>query len=172
MRYWVLTGILVLAFLLQSVVSAYLAIQGITPNFLLVVVVSYGLLFGWPVGLGAGVLGGLLLDLTAGRFIGLHVLSLGVVGLAAGLTEERVFKDNLLLAPVSGLAGSIASQLIIWLCLWLYGWQVPLLPTLRTTIFPSALYDMILAIVIYGQIYRHYLYLRPDPRGTIVLRRR
>ncbi|HEY3368166.1 MAG TPA: rod shape-determining protein MreD [Symbiobacteriaceae bacterium] len=171
MRYWVLTGIVVLAFLLQSVVSHYVAIQGIAPNFLLVIILTYGLLFGWPIGLGAGVLGGLLLDLTAGRFIGLHVLSLASVGLVAGLVEERVFKDNFLLAPVSGLVGSIASQLIVLVCLWLYGWQVPLWQTLRSTVFPAALYDMMLAILIYGRIYRYYLYLKPDPRGTIVLRR-
>jgi rod shape-determining protein MreD len=170
-RYTVLAGILVLAYLLQSVVSSYMAIGGITPDFLLVLVVSYGLLFGWEVGLGAGVLGGLLLDLTTGRFIGLHVLSLGVAGLAAGLVEDKVFKDNLLLAPTSGLVSSVISQTIVLFCLWLYGWQVPLVSALRQTILPAALYDMVLAILVYGQIYKYYLYLKPDPRGTIVIRR-
>jgi rod shape-determining protein MreD len=170
-RYTVLTGILVLAYLLQSVVSSYLAIGGITPDFLLVVVVTYGLLFGWEVGLSAGVFGGLLIDLTAGRFIGLHVLSLGVVGVFAGLAEDKIFKDNMLLAPVGGFMGSVASQTIVVFCLWLFGWRVPVLGALRTTILPAALYDMFLAALLYGRIYRYYLYLRPDPRGTIVIRR-
>ncbi|HLN61283.1 MAG TPA: rod shape-determining protein MreD [Symbiobacteriaceae bacterium] len=171
MRYWVLTGVLILAFLLQSVVSSYLAIGGITPDFLLAVVVTYGLLFGWEVGLVGGVVGGLLIDLIAGRFIGLHVLSYGLVGLVAGLAEARVFKDNILLAPVGGLAGSIVSQTITVLCFWLYGLEVAPLGVLRSTILPAALYDMILTILVYGRIYRYYLYLRPDPRGTIVIRR-
>lgn len=166
-----LAGLVVLAFLLQSVVSVYLALGGITPDFLLVVVVTFGLLFGWEVGLGAGVLGGLLIDLTAGRFIGLHVLSLGTVGLVAGLVEEKVFKDNVLLAPTGGLVGSIVSYTIIPACLWLYGWQVPFLESFRTNILPAALYNMVLAGLVYGRIYKYYLYLRPDPRGTIVLRR-
>ncbi|HWI65316.1 MAG TPA: rod shape-determining protein MreD [Symbiobacteriaceae bacterium] len=171
MRYWVLTGILVVAFLLQSVVSSYLSIGGITPDFLLAVVVTYGLLFGWEVGLAGGVIGGLLIDLIAARFIGLHVLSYGVVGLVSGLLEGRVFKDNLLLAPSGGLVGSVASQMIIVFCFWLYGLEVAPLGALRSTLLPAALYDMVLTVLIYSRIYRYYLYLRPDPRGTIVIRR-
>lgn len=171
MRYWVLTGILVLAFLLQSVVSSYLAIKGITPDFLLAVVVTYGLLFGWEVGLAGGVIGGLLIDLIAGRYIGMHVLSYGVVGLVSGIMEVRVFKENLLLAPVGGLIGSAASQMIVVFCFWLYGLEVAPLGALRSTLLPAALYDMVLTILVYGRIYKYYLYLRPDPRGTIVIRR-
>lgn len=172
MKYWVLTGFLVVAYLLQqSVAPTYLAFNGITPDILLVLVVSYGLLFGWEVGLAAGVIGGLLTDLTAGRFIGLHILSLGLVGLIAGLVEEKVFKDNFLLAPIGGFLGSVVSQTVVMGCLWFYGWQVSFAGSLRTTILPGAVYDMLLAILVYGRIYKYYLYLRPDPRGTIVLRR-
>jgi len=170
-RYWVLTGILVIAFLLQSVVSNYLSIGGITPDFLLVVVVTYGLLFGWEVGLIAGVIGGLLIDLTAGRFIGLHVLSLGLVGLMAGMIEGRVFKDNILLAPLGGLLGSMTGQMLVLVVLWVFGWEIAPLSAIRTIVLPAALYDMVLALLVYGRIYKYYLYLRPDPRGTIVLRR-
>jgi len=172
LRYWVLTALLTLAFLIQSVVSHYLAIFGVTPDLLQVVVVSYGLLFGWEVGIGAGVLGGLLLDLTAGRFIGLHVLSLGAVGLVAGLVEEKVFKDNVLLGPTAGFVGSLLNQIIILLCLTFFGWRVPLVESFRYMILPEALYDMVLATLVYSQLYKYYRYLRPDPRGTIVLRRR
>jgi rod shape-determining protein MreD len=171
-KYWVLIGLVVIAFLLQqSVAPSYLAIGGITPNFLLVMVVTYGLLFGWEIGIAAAVLAGLLMDLTAGRFVGLHVLSLGFVGLLAGLVEEKVFKDNLLLAPLGGFVGSVISQTVVIVCLWFYGWQVNVVGSLRSTILPGALYDMVLAFFIYGRIFKYYLYLRPNPRGTINLRR-
>lgn len=171
MRYWVLTGVVVVAFLLQSVVSTYAAISGITPDFLLVVIVAFGLLFGWQVGLGAGVLAGLLVDLIAGRFIGIHVLSLGLVGLLAGMAEEKVFKENILLAPTAGLVGSVVNQLVVMACLWMFGWQIPFAETLRATVLPAALYDMVVSVAVYHLIYRYYRYLRPDPRGTISIRR-
>jgi rod shape-determining protein MreD len=167
-----LTGILLLAYLIQSVVAVYLSVGNITPDIVLIVVLSYGLLFGWEVGLIAGVLGGLLVDLTFSRYIGLHLLTLGLVGFVAGLVEEKVFKDNLLLAPIAGFLGSLASHSILMMVLALYGWKFNVAESLRYTIVPSALYDMTIAVVVYGQIYKYYLYLRPDPRGTIVLRRR
>jgi rod shape-determining protein MreD len=167
----VLTGLLILAFLMQSVVSTYLSISGITPDFLLAIVVSYGLLFGWEVGLAGGVIGGLLIDLIAGRYIGLHVLAYGTVGVVAGLVEGRVFKDNILLAPIGGFTGSIVSQVIIVFCFWFFGLELSPLGVLRLTMLPAALYDMVLTILVYGRIYKYYLYLRPDPRGTIVIRR-
>lgn len=171
MRYWWLTLILVVAYLLQSVVSNYLSLGGVTPDFLLAFVATYGLLFGWNIGLGAGVLGGLLLDLSAGRFIGVHVLSLGVVGLVTGLVETRIFKENVFLAPTGGFIGSVINQVIVMACLWLFGWQVSLFESLRSTILPAAVYDMVLTMLVYGRVYKYYRYLRPDPRGTIVLRR-
>jgi len=171
-RYWFLTGILMVTFLLQSVVAAYLSIGGIVPDLLLMLVVSYGLLFGWQVGLGGGILSGLLMDLSTGRFIGAHVLAMGTVGLVAGLVEQKVFKDNILLAPAAGFAGSVGGQTIILTCLAIYGWRLSPIEALRTTVLPEALYDMAISVLIYGQLYKYHLYLKPDPRGTIVLRRR
>ncbi|HEY8347252.1 MAG TPA: rod shape-determining protein MreD [Symbiobacteriaceae bacterium] len=171
MRYWGLTAIVVVSYLLQSVVAAHLSIGQVAPDFILVVVVCYGLLFGWEVGLGAGVVGGLLVDLTTGRFIGLHVLSLGLVGLAVGQLEDKVFKDNYLMAPVAGFAGSILNQAVQLICQLLYGWEVPA-RVLRSTVLPAAVYAMVLTLIVYRQLYRYYLYLKPDPRGTIELRRR
>lgn len=171
MRYWVLTALLVLAFLLQSVLSSHLAIAGVAPDLVLVVVLTFGLLFGWEVGLGAGVLGGLLIDMNAGRIIGLHVLSLGTVGLAIGLAEGRVFKDNLLLAPLAGFVGTAISKSIAMICLWLLGWYVTPAETFRSAILPGALYNMVLATLVYNRVYKYYQYLRPDPRGTIIVRR-
>lgn len=172
MRYWVLAGLLILGYLLQSVVAIYLAIGGVIPDLLLALVVTYGLLFGPEIGLGAGILAGLLTDLTASRFIGLHILALGAVGLGAGVVEEKVFKDNLLLAPTAGFIASAVKQSITLGALMLFGWRFAPMETLRQTILPAALYDMVVTWIVYGQIYKYYLYLRPDPRGTIVLRRR
>jgi rod shape-determining protein MreD len=171
-RYWAVTGILLLAFLLQSVVSNYLAIQGIAPNFLVATAATYGLLFGWEVGLAGGMAGGLLLDLMSGNLVGLHVLSYGVVGLLAGLVEPRVFKENMLLGPVAGLVLSIVSQTIEVTCRWLFGAAVSPWDSLRFTLLPAALYDMVITALVYSRIYKHYQYLKPDPRGTIVLWRR
>lgn len=171
MRYYVLAGVLLLAFLVQSVLGGFLAIRGIAPNVVLVVVVVYGLLFGWEMGIAAGVLGGLLLDLTTSQLIGSHVLALAAVGLMVGLVEEGVFKDNLLLPLIGGFLGSLVGQIVLVGCIWLFRRSFPL-GDLRAALLPTALYDVILCVLVYTRIYKYYRYLRPDPRGTIILRRR
>lgn len=171
MRYWILALIGLVGFLIQSVLGAYLSIGGATPGPLLVIAATLGLLFGWRIGLGTGVIGGLLLDLTAGRLIGLNLLSLGVVGLLVGFLEEKIFKENWLLAGLVGLAGSILAHIINYLCLAVLGWRVDPVQTLVGAVLPSALYNSVLTMLVYSQVYRYYQYLRPNPRGTIVLRR-
>lgn len=171
MRYWGLTGILLVSYLLQSVVASYLTIGQASPDFVLVVVVCYGLLFGWEIGLGAGAIGGLLVDLTVGRFVGSHILSLGLVGLVAGHLEDKVFKDNFLTASVAGFAGSLLNQGVQLACQLLYGWEVPA-QVLSSMVLPQAVYATVLTLIGYRLLYRYYMYLKPDPRGTVELRRR
>lgn len=171
MRYGILAAIGLIGFLVESVLGAYLSIGGAMPSPLLQITVTLGMLFGWRIGLGTGLIGGLLLDLTAGRLIGLHLLSMGAVGLLVGLLEEKVFKENWLLAGVVGLGGSVLTHLLNYICLAALGWRFEPIPTLLQSVLPSALYDGLLTMLIYSQVYRYYQYLRPNPRGTIVLRR-
>lgn len=171
MRYGVLAAIGMVGFLIQSVLGSYLSIGGAIPSPLLEITVALGLLFGWRIGLGTGLIGGLLLDLTAGRLIGLHLLSLGVVGLLVGLLEEKIFKENWFLAGLAGFGGSILAHCLNYLCLAVLGWRVDFVQTFVGAILPSALYNALLTMLVYSQIYRYYQYLRPNPRGTIVLRR-
>lgn len=165
-----LAGLLLTAFLVQSVLGPFLAIGGVTPNVVLVMVIVFGLLFGWEVGMGAGIVGGLLIDLTIGLVIGSHLLALGLVGLVVGQVEERVFKDNLFLAALGGAVGSLVGQVVSMLCIALFRRSFALFE-LWDTVLPAALYDIVLCVLIYGWVYKYYRYLRPDPRGTIVLRR-
>lgn len=171
MRYWALFFIGLVSYLIQSVLGGYLAVGGAIPSPVLTVAITFGLLFGWQMGLGAGMIGGLLLDLTAGRFIGLHLLSIGLIGLLVGLLEDKIFKDNWLMAGVAGLLGSILAEGLNYACLAVLGWRVDPVQTLVGGILPSAVYNGLLTILVYTQVYRYYQYLKPNPRGTIVIRR-
>lgn len=172
MRYWALLGILGLAFLLQTTMAGFLAIRGVQPDLALATVVSLGLLFGPEVGLLGGALVGLLLDVVFGRFVGLHLLTRGGVGLLIGLAEQRVFKESLLLPLMAGFVSSLLSEGATMLILAFFGWRMPVFEQLRTAVLPGALYNAVITLLIYTRIYKHYRYLRPDPRGAIHFIRR
>lgn len=171
MRYWVLTLITLVAYLVESVLGPFLAIGGVAPNVVFVVAVSCGLLFGWPVGLGVGFGGGLLIDLTIGQLIGSHALAGSLVGFIAGLVEERVFKDNLLLPLIGGVVGSVVGQAVVVASLLVFGRHVSL-AGFSGQLLRSVAYDTVLCALVYWRIFRMYGFIRPDPRGVIVLRRR
>ena len=165
MRYWAVMVLVVAAFALQITVSNHLSIAGVAPDLLLVLTLSFGLLFGWEVGAGVGLAGGLLLDLAFGRYVGLHGLALGVTGLLVGLMESTVVKDNLFLPTVAGVLGNLMARTITLVVLLFM--QKPVLLAFRSDILISTAYNAVLCAIIYPWLYRHFDYLHPTPRSAV-----
>lgn len=173
MRYWSLLAILGLAFLAQTTFAGFLAIGGVAPNLLQAVVVTFGLLFGPEVGAASGALAGILRDVAFGKYIGLSVISLGLVGWLAGLAERRVFKDNLFLPILAGFLATLIAESINLAVVYFFEPALVAGVSPQETILPSGLYTTVATFLIYSRILRSYRYLRPDPRGAIrFLRRR
>lgn len=162
MRYWAVVALVLAAFLVQTTVGSYLAVAGVAPDVLLVLTVSFGLLYGWQVGGGVGLAGGLLLDLAFGRYIGLHGLALGLTGLLAGLVEASVVKDNPFLPFMGGVLGNLITRIALLGTLLLLG--RPVLSNFRTDLLVSTIYNAVLCTVVYPWFYRHYNDLHPNPR--------
>jgi len=166
MRYWAVTALVLVALVLQTTAGNYLAIAGVAPDVLLALTLSFGLLFGWQVGAGTGLAAGLLLDLTFGRFVGLHGLSLGLTGLLVGLGESSVVKDNPFLPAVAGALGNLFVRGVLLGVLLML--QKPGLVPVRSELVISTLYNAALCALIYPLLYRRYDYLHPDPRTVVI----
>jgi len=147
------------AALLQAGLAPYLAIGGVVPNFLLVVVVTLALVEGPAAGASAGFAAGLIFELLGSGPVGPMVLVLTVTGYMAGLLHENMFAEGWLL-PLTVLAiASIASTLAYGLMLDLLGAGGPFVLTFFTKILPEALYDTALGLLIYPWLAR---FLRQD----------
>lgn len=171
MRFWLLAALPLVAAVWQTALAPFAQLGTLAPGLIVPVVVALGLLFGWPWGLGSGAFAGLALDLFLGRFIGLHALAYSLVGLVCGWAEPRIYKENGLLPWVTGMLASLLAESVILLGLLSLGrplnWQALLLGH----VLPGALLSGLLATAIYLTLWRYYTYFRPDPRGTVVLRR-
>ena len=85
------------ALVLQASVFSHLAVQGVVPDLVLLVVVAAGLAYGSELGLVLGFGAGLLLDLAppADHYAGRWALALLVVGYVAGrLAARRVARGS------------------------------------------------------------------------------
>jgi rod shape-determining protein MreD len=147
------------AALLQVGLAPYIAIAGVVPDVLLLVVVTLALVEGPVAGASAGFAAGLIFDLLGSGPVGPMVLVLTVIGYMAGLLHENMFAEGWLL-PLTVLAiASLASALAYGLFLDLLGAGGPLVLTFFTKMFPEALYDTALALLVYPWLAR---FLRQD----------
>ena len=96
------------ALVLQSVFAPLFFGSG-RLDLLLLIVVSTGLLYGKEAGIGVGILAGLLQDLAVGNILGLNLIMKMLIGFLAGMIEQKVFKDHILL-PILGALTAVILQ--------------------------------------------------------------
>ncbi|MGE5587453.1 MAG: rod shape-determining protein MreD [Clostridia bacterium] len=144
--------------LLEMTVAPHVAIQGVKPDLVLVLVVLVGMFSGWKdaaiIGLGTG----FVEDACSGQFLGLFMLTRTVVGVAAGLSYARVFQDRVIVPIVLVVLGGVAGGVLH--CFLLSSFGVPLtlsLSTLRTVVgqalYSGALVPVMLKVVTRLDVY-------------------
>ena len=100
--------LIVLTLVFQATLVPMIAIKGIRPDLLLIIVVSSALLLGQDQGIGMGFFAGLLQDLASGIF-GINILSKIATGYLAGSMERKVFKEKALLPLISVIVATISA---------------------------------------------------------------
>ncbi|MGH2348169.1 MAG: rod shape-determining protein MreD [bacterium] len=106
-------GIFLAAALIQSAWLVRLQVWGAVFDPLLPLVIGIGIFSGSEAGAVAGVSAGLLVDLLGGATLGLHGLSLMVVGFAAGLFERSIYLEDPLLPAVATFAATVAGETLV-----------------------------------------------------------
>lgn len=156
-------GSLIVALLLQAGLAPYLTIGGVTPNFLLLVVVTLALTSGPTAGTSAGFAAGLLFDLLGTGPVGPMALVLAVTGFLAGMLHEQMFAEGWLLPLTVLFFAAFAAELAYGLMLMLLGTDMSFGRALITKMLPGAVYNTALALLVYPWLAR---FLRPDSQMT------
>lgn len=147
-------GAVLVAALLQAGLAPYLAVGGVVPNFLLLVVVTLALVEGPTAGCSAGFACGLIFDLLGTGPVGPMVLVLAVSGYLAGLLHENLFAEGWLL-PITVLgAAALGSEIAYGIILGLIGAGGPFASTFLTKMLPAAAYNTSLALFVYPWLAR------------------
>jgi len=111
MRQLILSIAVILGVVIQATWLGSLHLPGhVTPDLILIMTISYGLLKGSDDGLVFGLCAGLFLDLIAGGLIGIKTISKLAAGFAAGFMEKNIFKDNLLVPIIAVFIGTIVFE--------------------------------------------------------------
>jgi rod shape-determining protein MreD len=146
---WKLFGLIIIPLTLQTSVFPQISYLGVVPNLLLLLTICYGLLQGIKPGVYFGLIAGFCLDLAAGGILGINILLLGLLGLAAGYLERVVFKGNILVPLLSALAGTLFYEFFGAALQSSFGWRMEFWSFLVSTVLPLCLYHLVLVGPVY-----------------------
>ena len=147
-------GTVIAAAFIQAALAPYLAIGGVVPNIMLLIVVTLALVEGPVAGCAVGFASGLIFDLLGSGPVGPMILVLTVTGYLAGLLHANLFAEGWLL-PITVLAvAALGAELAYGLITDLLGAGGPFLVTFATKMLPGAVYNTALALLVYPWLAR------------------
>lgn len=107
--------LLILAFLMDVTVGTRLSIRGVEPDITMAALVPTALAVRAVLGAWLGLLAGVLNASFVSLAFGSYVVSRCLTGWLAGLLEERVFRDNLLVTVTAGFLAALLADSVLFL---------------------------------------------------------
>jgi rod shape-determining protein MreD len=149
------TGALLGAVLLQVAIAPRIAVFGVVPDLLLLVVITLALVEGPTAGAVVGFAAGLLTDLVATGPIGPSALVLSLVGYFAGSLSASLFAEGWWLPVIVVSVATLVAGTAYMLMLVLLGQDLgPLGAVFLSKVLPGAVYDTVLAVLVYPWLAR------------------
>lgn len=153
----VLAFTILLSFLLQCTVLHIFSIGSITPNLLLILCVSMGLMRGKKSGLWVGFFSGLLIDLFYGSLFGFYALIYMYVGYFSGYAC-RIYYDDDVKVPMFLVAGmDFFYNIAVYALQFLLRGRLAFGTYFTRIIIPEIFYTTFLTLIVY-RIFYHINY--------------
>jgi rod shape-determining protein MreD len=155
MNRWLPAAAAVLAgVILQVSVAPHLAVFGVVPNVIFLVVVTVALTQGPVAGGVSGLVGGLVFDLLGTSVVGPYGLVLAMVGYFAGMLSANLFAEGWLLPVTVVAVASLTAEIAYGIVLAVLGTGVGFWHALVTIMLPGAVYQTALAVIAYPLLAR------------------
>lgn len=145
----VLFLIISICFVLQTTTLKTLSFANITPNLLIIVVASFGLMRGKKEGMFIGFFSGLIIDIFCGFYLGIYALLYMYVGYLTGFFQKRFYPEDIKLPLLIISASDLNLNLIIYLILFLTRNRYDFGYYFVNVILPELVYTTIVTIFFY-----------------------
>lgn len=148
--------ILILNFIFQSTILQHFKVLGVVPNTSLIIVVIFALLKGKYSGAFTGLIAGLLQDIFFGGVIGINAFIYFAIGYMAGLLDDKVFKENLVLPFLTILSATAIYNIMYYLFMLFLSIDVSFIVMIKGILLKEMIYNSTVAILMYKKILKHY----------------
>ncbi len=141
--------IISICFVLQTTTFQALSFANITPNLLIIVVSSFGLMRGKTEGMYIGFFTGLLIDIFCGFYLGVYALLYMYIGYITGLFQKTFYPEDIKQPLMLVAASDVAANLIIYIVLFLTRSRYDFGYYLFSIIIPELVYTLVVTIFLY-----------------------
>lgn len=118
MKFWLKTGVILLALALELVLANIVGLRSAKPDIILIVVICMSFISGAEDGILAGFTGGLLKDIFSVHFLGINALVKTSIGYIVGLLRDKIFSQHIMLIVIiSTFVFTIINDLIVYFLL-------------------------------------------------------
>ena len=145
----ILAATVIICLLLQCSLMPAISIASITPNLMIALTSSLGLMRGKRSGMVLGFLCGLLTDLMIGPVVGFRALIYMFVGYYSGYCYRIFYDDDLKIPVLLTAAGDFLYGIAVYIFQFLLRGRVNFFYYLRRVIMPEVIYTILLTIVLY-----------------------
>ena len=144
----------IVLYVLQTSFFPLLAYHSISPDFMLLVTVSFAFLRGTEKGTMMGFATGLLTDLATGTFFGIHAFSYMLMGNLCGRFANRVYKEQFFLPVFASLGVTALNYFILALLMVLLGYRFNPISNVQVTLLPMLIYQLAFAYPVHYLTYK------------------
>ncbi len=149
----ILALMVIIAFLLQSTIFQDLSIASTSPNLLLILTVSYGLMCGRGIGIFTGFFSGLMIDIFYGEIFGLNALVYMWIGYVNGSLFKVFFDEDIKVPMVLVTISDLVYGCIIYITGFLLRGRLNFGGYLMKEIVPEMVYTVVITLLIYRLLY-------------------
>lgn len=170
----ILAVLIVSCFFMQSTVLHVISIGSITPNLIVILCVSMGLLRGRKSGMWTGFFSGLLIDLFYGSAFGFYALLYMYIGFFSGYACRVYYDDDVKVPMLLTAAGDFAYSLGVYVLQFFIRGRLGLGTYFYRIIIPEAFYTVVLSFFVYRIFYyfnyRHMTAARKESESIWILK--
>ncbi len=141
--------LIILCFVIQTSLFPFIEIGGISPNLLLILTVSFGLMRGRKEGMYVGFFCGLLYDIYFGYVIGPYMLLFMVIGYCNGFLHKLYLAEDVLLPIFIMLIDDLVFGFSTYIIFFLLRNRLNFSTYFTQIILPEMIYTALLTLIIF-----------------------
>ena len=148
---------IIVCFLMQCTVLNLISIGSVTPNLLVVLCVSMGLMRGRKSGLWVGFFSGLLIDLFFGSVFGFYALIYMYIGYLSGYAHRIYYDDDVKVPMALAASADVLYNFAVYGLQFLLRGRLGIGTYLYRIIIPEMFYTVFITLIVY-RLFRYINY--------------